>query len=337
VRIVALLVCVFGLAQADPTVRLKTRRIAPAETAAGASRSVRGRNDSAPKHFIVQFARQPSTADVSSIRNRGVRVLGYVPEDALLVSGRPSALEGIELRWIGALEPEDKISPALGFSRGRRPVVVEFHSDVDAGAARRAVLEAGVELREHPDLAPDHLLVRATADEIRAIADADEIASLVMGLTLRGREFVLAVPATVLVQTERGALVRAGQLWEASQRAREESPEAAADWLTPPAMATAMVRLALSQGGGPALQLMTVRPAGGGRRPQLWLSNIRDRRRMYLLAGRLDDSARLLKGLETDFGLADFEGRSYPGWHHYMTLVSAACAWSQVSHTYESV
>ncbi|MFI7386429.1 IS701 family transposase [Streptomyces sp. NPDC049813] len=167
--------------------------------------------------------------------------------------------------------------------------------------------------------------------------DADEIGSLVKGLTLRGREFVLAVPATVRLRTERGATVRAGQLWEAGQRAREESPDPAADWLTPPAMATATVRLMPYPGTSPSLQLMTVRPAGGSRRPQLWLSNIRDRRRMYLLAGRLDDSARLIRGLEADFGLADFEGRSYPGWHHYMTLVSAACAWSQVSRAYETV
>ncbi|OIK23583.1 IS701 family transposase [Streptomyces malaysiense] len=184
--------------------------------------------------------------------------------------------------------------------------------------------------------AQDHAAT-AALPVVANLADADEIASLVMGLSLRGREFVLAVPPTVLVQTERGATLRAGRLWEANQRVRDESPESAADWLTPPAMATAMVRLALPQGTSPALQLMTVRPAGGGRRPQLWLSNIRDRRRMYLLSGRLDDSARLLKGLEADFGLADFEGRSYPGWHHYMTLVSAACAWSQVSHVYESV
>lgn len=34
--------------------------------------------------------------------------------------------------------------------------------------------------------------------------------------------------------------------------------------------------------------------------------------------------------LEEDCGLLDFEGRSYPGWHHHMTLVSAAYTYSRL-------
>jgi hypothetical protein len=165
---------------------------------------------------------------------------------------------------------------------------------------------------------------------------AEEVTSLVMGLTLRGREFVVAVPPTTLVQSERGALVAAGQLWPPAGPARAEAP-GDGGWPTPPAMAAATVRLPLPGAMSPDFQLMTVRPGGGSRAGQLWLSNIRDRRRTYVLAGRLDDSARLIGRLIEEFGLADFEGRSYRGWHHYVTLVSAACAWSRTSHVYESV
>ncbi|MGW2709891.1 IS701 family transposase [Streptomyces sp. NPDC001356] len=177
--------------------------------------------------------------------------------------------------------------------------------------------------------AQDHTVASALP-VVADLADAEDINSLVMGLTLRGRDFVIAVPPTALVQTERGATLPAGRLWGPVRRTRGEAAEPAGDWRTP-TMATAAVRLPLPQVISPEFQLMTIRPPGEGRKPQLWLSNIRDRRRMFLLAGRLDDSARLIKRLEADFGLADFEGRSYPGWHHYVTLVSAACAWSQFS------
>jgi SRSO17 transposase len=35
-------------------------------------------------------------------------------------------------------------------------------------------------------------------------------------------------------------------------------------------------------------------------------------------------AARTIQTLDSDFGLQDFEGRSYPGWHHHMTLITAA-------------
>ncbi|MFF0478748.1 IS701 family transposase [Streptomyces sp. NPDC004284] len=47
------------------------------------------------------------------------------------------------------------------------------------------------------------------------------------------------------------------------------------------------------------------------------------------LAGTLDRSASAVREMEHDYGLLDFEGRSYPGWHHHMTLVSAAYAFRQ--------
>ncbi len=42
--------------------------------------------------------------------------------------------------------------------------------------------------------------------------------------------------------------------------------------------------------------------------------------------GCVDDARKTVATLKEDFGLADFEGRSYPGWHHHMTLVSTAYA-----------
>ncbi|WEB45487.1 transposase [Streptomyces yunnanensis] len=45
------------------------------------------------------------------------------------------------------------------------------------------------------------------------------------------------------------------------------------------------------------------------------------------LLRHLSATRAAVRRLSEDFGLRDFEGRSYPGWHHHMTLVSAAYAY----------
>lgn len=72
------------------------------------------------------------------------------------------------------------------------------------------------------------------------------------------------------------------------------------------------------------------RPNGSAR---AWLTNLVDRQLPELLPlmrqPRL--AARVVSTLSGDFGLQDFEGRSFPGWHHHTTLVSAAFTYSRVS------
>ncbi|AEW98159.1 TylR regulatory protein-like protein [Streptantibioticus cattleyicolor NRRL 8057 = DSM 46488] len=60
----------------------------------------------------------------------------------------------------------------------------------------------------------------------------------------------------------------------------------------------------------------------------LWLTNLHTHRLDHLLTltRHRTRTETALRTLESDFGLLDFEGRSYPGWHHHMTLVSAAYA-----------
>lgn len=69
-------------------------------------------------------------------------------------------------------------------------------------------------------------------------------------------------------------------------------------------------------------------------RPQrIWLTNMAHRRvsELRLLTGHLGATTASVHELEEDFGLLDFEGRSYPGWHHYMTLMSAAHAYHRLA------
>ncbi|MFJ9153714.1 transposase [Streptomyces sp. NPDC102270] len=77
------------------------------------------------------------------------------------------------------------------------------------------------------------------------------------------------------------------------------------------------------------LRLMVERrpdEAGGDR---FWLTDLVERpaREVPALARLHSGAADTLERLADDFGLRAFEGRSYPGWHHHMTLVSAAFAY----------
>ncbi|WP_326695814.1 transposase [Streptomyces sp. NBC_01766] len=73
--------------------------------------------------------------------------------------------------------------------------------------------------------------------------------------------------------------------------------------------------------------------AAAGRPARLWITNALRRRPDELLAltalPALTDGA--VRSLRDDFGLLNFEGRSFPGWHHHMTLISAAYAYSRLA------
>ncbi|MFJ2826860.1 IS701 family transposase [Streptomyces sp. NPDC087263] len=66
---------------------------------------------------------------------------------------------------------------------------------------------------------------------------------------------------------------------------------------------------------------------------QIWLTNLPDRRMTDLLAlaGLHGGALETVETLGEHYGLLDFEGRSYPGWHRHMTLVSAAYAYGLLS------
>lgn len=72
------------------------------------------------------------------------------------------------------------------------------------------------------------------------------------------------------------------------------------------------------------------------RRPTVvWITNM-VRRRASELSSLIESQTATtdtVRELEQDFGLLDFEGRSYPGWHHHMTLVSAAQAYQVLAGT----
>jgi hypothetical protein len=78
---------------------------------------------------------------------------------------------------MGAMEAQDKISPLLAKTSGAAvPVIVEFHSDIDA--AHQAALQTalGSTFIRPAGLLPQHVIVQATAADLAVLAAQEEIA-----------------------------------------------------------------------------------------------------------------------------------------------------------------
>jgi SRSO17 transposase len=74
--------------------------------------------------------------------------------------------------------------------------------------------------------------------------------------------------------------------------------------------------------------LVSRRPGGGGRPTGLWLTNLdHDLGKVVRMTRLLDQHRRQHAEFERGSGLHHFEGRSFRGWHHHVTLTSAAYAY----------
>ncbi|MEO3977604.1 transposase [Streptomyces sp. CAU 1734] len=176
-------------------------------------------------------------------------------------------------------------------------------------------------------------------------------ASLVRALSSRGRDFVVAIPGRTPVVAGIRPPARhphpGGTLPAAieAQRFFELKPERhfRLDTLGGheglpgrTSVVTGLVRLpevrAARQNPHHTYRLFAVRHHAGRRSTRLWLTNMVHRRtdELVALAQLQRKAGTTVQRLEDEFGLLDFEGRSYPGWHHHMTLVSVAYAYSRL-------
>jgi len=179
------------IASAQDTIRLKTGTIYTggsradyravlagtrnqASTRALAGGSLRDRH-----HWIVQFRSYPGAGLREELGHRGIRVLEYVPDWALMISapGIPD-LGALDVSWIGALTPEEKISPLIAGGR-YEAFLVSFQRDADIGRARETVRRAGFELLENTELLPNHLVIAGPPDRLEELAGDDDVAYIV--------------------------------------------------------------------------------------------------------------------------------------------------------------
>ncbi|MFH8988110.1 IS701 family transposase [Streptomyces sp. NPDC017940] len=66
----------------------------------------------------------------------------------------------------------------------------------------------------------------------------------------------------------------------------------------------------------------------------MWITSLTHQRidNVASLATHRVGTTTAVAGMERHFGLLDFEGRSFPGWYHHMTLVSAAYTYQRLTH-----
>lgn len=154
---------------------------------------------------------------------------------------------------------------------------------------------------------------RSTCAPAPVVADLSEYSDsvrLIEALARQGRDFVIAVPSATALATP----ATPGMPGDPGARPRllQSAP-------TP-------VRL---PGSHHTYRAFTEPGPAGARPSRIWLTNMAHRRMGQLLGlARLHQlPTATLRTLATDFGLHDFEGRSFPGWHHHMTLTSAAHAY----------
>jgi hypothetical protein len=210
-----------GLLRPQGVIQLKTRQEEPLadlqEHLAGPlKRRLPGRS-----HYLLEFANPPGIPEWESLKERGVEVLGRVPENAVMVSAPDEVgFDGLGLRFAGRLRERDKLSPLLEQSAETGELsmlptyVVEFHSDTDMAENRLLLEESGVRVIENPDLLPWQLLGEGTYQQMLPVADWDEVAyvfpasqELIEGVPVAG------CPGGVLGESLVGQYVKVGQGW----------------------------------------------------------------------------------------------------------------------------
>lgn len=112
-------------------------------------------------HLVAQFADIPDAAARKRLEERKIRLLDPIPERAYYVSLPPNRallrelVAGKHVRWIGKIEPNDKIAPSVRDKKipphalrkdNKAALIVEFFGDVPESAQRNLLRQQGAEI-----------------------------------------------------------------------------------------------------------------------------------------------------------------------------------------------
>lgn len=189
---------------ADQLIRLKTSTVNPLAS----TRPVAGR------HFILKFADYPGPAVQAVLQQRGIRVLGYVPDNSLMVaSDTPPDLGQLGATWAGSLEAYEKLSPDLD-AGPRNAFLVMMHQDVPQQAGRQLLHFRGFVILDQPGLLPGHFVVIGPYRAIYSLAALDEVAYIMPpSPDLLSGQAVMACAGPVTEAGAIGQYVTAGNGW----------------------------------------------------------------------------------------------------------------------------
>jgi hypothetical protein len=168
-----------------------------------------------------------------------------------------------------------------------------------------------------------------------------KIEPLLRALEERGHRYLIRVSAGAMVAPPGGSAVTIGEYVADLGRQRAGNGSTWLNWRNGadgPATTSRFVVQPLRRRTDVTVAYSSARPRQlllewlpGQPRPKgLWLTNVRALRLPQLIG--LARTPRLiaaeLNRLRDDFGLCHFEGRSFRGWHHHMTLVALAHAYA---------
>jgi hypothetical protein len=196
-----------AISSAQSVIHLKTRNIQTDPTAS--VEEIASPNPAGAGHLLLQFRDHPNAAMVRALERRGVKVLGDVPDNGLLVSvDRTANIAGLRAHYAASIRPRDKISPLVTASGY---FLVEFHPDTDMNRARGTLLNMGLVPSDNPDLNPLQLMLRVdprqTAPILTALTVLDEVAYVFPA----SRELIQGLPTPFYV----GALTTNGSTGQA--------------------------------------------------------------------------------------------------------------------------
>ncbi len=165
-------------------IHMKTRTFSPpaGDRAVNSATPASARGNGRSVHQIIAFNHPVGVNDLDALNVAGAQVTGILPDNAVVIStagGMNSRPAGTV--WIGSMEARDKVSPiltanAVNATGSQVPVIVEFHSDVDA--ADQAALETslGLTFTRPAGLMANHAILYADPGEIALLASQDEVA-----------------------------------------------------------------------------------------------------------------------------------------------------------------
>lgn len=192
-------------------IKLKTRNLTPATAGAPARQGRPGPAEG--RHYLILFSSYPGAEVLTELAGRRIRVLAYVPDNALMVSAEVLNLRGLDVIWAGRMNPADKISPVAEMQSAAAYLVI-FQSDTDMAMNRALVSSEGYSIIENANLLSGQLVVTGAYSGLGTLAALDEVAYIIpASLDMQTGEAPMGCPGPIAEAGPVAQYVQADSGW----------------------------------------------------------------------------------------------------------------------------